>query len=127
MKFCTSINASITNNKQIQKSITQDKNLILLPNAETILKTKRVTRAVQHAVSDSGATGIYLVEGAPIKIKKTASNPIRIKLPNGRFIQSTYTCNLDIPWFPNTMKEPHIVLGSAHSSLIPTSNVCDEG
>ena len=123
--FSLAYNSSSTNNKQKCKSIIKDKILILLPNEETILNTKRVTTAVQHAVSDSGATGNVLVKGAPDKNKQIARNPIRIKLPNTRYIQSTYTCNLDIPWLPDTMSEAHIVPGLAHSSLISTGKCCD--
>ena len=68
-------------------------------------------------MSDSVATGYFLVEGAPVKNKQIASNPICIKLTNVRYIQSTHTCNLDIPWIPDTMTEAHIVPGLSHLSL----------
>ena len=99
----------------------------MLPNAETISNAKRVTRSVQHAVSDSGATGNFLVEGPPVKNKKITSNPIHIKLPNGRYIQSTHICNLYIPWLPDTMIEAQIVPGLEHSYLISTRKFCDSG
>ena len=92
--FALAYNASISNNNQAWKSIIQDKNLILLPNSDTIFNTKRVTRSVRHDVSDSGETRIFLVEGAPVKNKQIESNPIRIKLRNSRYIQSNHTCNL---------------------------------
>ena len=125
--FALTYNASISNNKQAWKSIIQDNNLIFLTNAETIFNTKGVTRAVHHAVSYSGATRHFLVEGVPVKNKEIESNPIRIKLPNVNYIQSTCTWNLYISWLPETMKEAHIVSGLSYSSLISPGKFCDAG
>ena len=65
--------------------------------AETIFNTKVMKDWVEYAVSDLGATGHFLVEGAPVVNKRLASKPIHITLPNGKIIKSTHTCNLDIP------------------------------
>ena len=56
-----------------------------------------------------------------------AVKPIAVTLPNGRMIQSTHTCNLEIPWLPHAMSEAHIVPGLAHSSLISTRKFCAAG
>ena len=74
---------------------------------------------------DSGATGHFLVEGAPVKNTQISINPIRIKLPNGRYIKSTHTCSLDISWLPDTITGAHIVLGLSQSCLISTRTFCD--
>jgi hypothetical protein len=58
---------------------------------------------------------------------KKALHPLKIKLPDGSFIESTHTCNLDIPWLPAHMTEAHIVPGLSHSSLISTRKFCDAG
>ena len=87
----------------------QANNLRSLPQAATIFDPARVTRSVKHAISDSGATGHFLVENAPVTNKAIATNPITITLPNGKTIRSTHTCNLDIPWLPDDMTEAHIV------------------
>ena len=89
--------------------------------------TTRLKHAVEYAISDSGAAVHFLVEGAPVANLKMAENPITIMLPNGRTIQSTHTCNLDIPWLPDTMTEAHIVPGLAHSSLISRRKFCAAG
>ena len=78
--------------------------------------------AIEYAISDSGATGHFLVEGAPVTNLQVADNPISITIPNSKSITSTHTCNLDIPWLPNHMTEAHIVPGLAHASLISTGN-----
>ncbi len=109
------------------KTIVQANNLHATPHATTIFDVQRVTRSVKHAISDSGATGHFLVENAPATNICPATNPITITLPNGKTIKSTHTCNLDIPWMPSEMTQAHIVPGLAHSSLISTKVFCDAG
>jgi len=102
-------------------------NLTQLPQAAMALNTKRVTRAVQWAISDSGATGHFMVEGAAVINKQPATKPIQIMMPDGSKLLSTHTCNVDIPWLPNTMTGAHIVPGLSHASLISTRKFCDAG
>ena len=52
---------------------------------------------------------------------------MKITLPNDKIIQSTHTCNLDIPWLPNTVTEANIVPGLSHSFLISTIKFIDSG
>ena len=98
-----------------------------LPRAETIFDKSKVVRQVEFAISDSGATAHFLVEGAPIVNLRKAEHPVTIKLPDGTLIQSTHIGNLDIPWMPDNMTEAHIVPGLSHSSLISTKVFCDAG
>ena len=91
------------------------------------LHARHGERAVELAILDSGATGHFLVTGAPAVNVVPAKNPINILLPNGKRIQSTHTCNLDIPWLPAHITEAHIVPGLSHSSLISTQKFCDAG
>ena len=107
--------------------IVQANNLQQLPRSATIFNPQRLARAVKHAISDSGATGHFLAEGAPVINKRIADHPITITLPNGKVIQSTHTCNLDIPWLPAQITEAHIVPGLAHASLISTRKFCNAG
>ena len=81
----------------------------------------------EFAILDSGATAHFLIKGAAVKNKLPATNPLRIKLPNGSLIKSTHTCNLDIPWLPNNITEAHVVPGLSHSSLVSTRKFCDAG
>jgi hypothetical protein len=81
----------------------------------------------QYALFDSGATAHFLVQGAPVINKQPVVKPLKIKLPDGNFIESTHTCNLNIPWLPTSVTEAHIVPGLQHSSLISTRKFCDAG
>jgi len=83
------------------QSIVTQQELQELPNAGTIFNSTRPKHAVEYAISDSGATGHFLVQGAPVANLEIAEKPITSTLHNGRTIQSTHTCNLDIPWLPN--------------------------
>lgn len=85
------------------------------------------TPHVHNAVSDSGATGHFLVAGAPAVNIRRATDPIHVTLPDGSKIHSSHTCNLDIPWLPSHLTEAHILPGLAHSSLISTRKFCDAG
>ena len=59
--------------------------------------------------------------------KKLTSSPLKITLSNGKMIQSTHTCNLNIQWLLNIAMEANIVPGLSHSSLISTGKVTDSG
>ena len=90
-----------------------------------ILNHHKISNIV-HAVSDSGATAHFIVDGAPVTNIQKAEFPLRITLPNGHSIYSTHTCNLDIPGLPDEMTEAHIVPG-IERSLIATRKFCDAG
>eukprot|EP00804_Cyclotella_cryptica_P020493 CCRYP_019412-RA/>CCRYP_019412-RA protein AED:0.05 eAED:-0.04 QI:0/0/0/1/0/0.5/2/0/1372 len=83
--------------------------------------------STEFAILDSGATAHFIVQGTDVLNQKPATNPLWIKLPDGNFITSTHTCNLNIPWLPMSMTEAHIVPGLAHSSLVATKKFCDAG
>ncbi|KAL7466035.1 hypothetical protein ACHAXS_006328 [Conticribra weissflogii] len=76
-------------------------------------------------LSDTGATGTFVLPGALVINIRKATNPLCIKLPNGNYIDSMHECNLDIPWLPPALTEAHIVAGLAHSSLISIKQLCD--
>ena len=113
--------------KKSWQSIVQAHKLQELPTAALIFHPTRLQEAVQYAISDSGATGHFLVQGAPVVNKRPTASPLKITLPNGKIIQSTHTCNLDIPWLPDALTEAHIVPGLSHLSLISTRKFADEG
>eukprot|EP00804_Cyclotella_cryptica_P014650 CCRYP_012669-RA/>CCRYP_012669-RA protein AED:0.66 eAED:0.28 QI:0/0/0/0.66/0/0.33/3/0/1062 len=79
------------------------------------------------AILNSGATAHFLIQGVNVLNQKPSTQPLQIKLPDGSFITSTHTCNLNIPWLPTSMTEAHIVPGLTHSSLIATKKFCDAG
>eukprot|EP00804_Cyclotella_cryptica_P022671 CCRYP_012468-RA/>CCRYP_012468-RA protein AED:0.28 eAED:0.27 QI:0/0/0/1/0/0/4/0/650 len=84
-------------------------------------------RQQQYAIFDSSATAHFLVDGAHVVNRRPALKPLTIRLPNGKHIVSTHTCNLDLPWLPHSITEAHIVPGLSHSSLISTRKFCDVG
>ena len=88
-----------------------------LPLTATLHTT---TRHQHYAIFDSGATAHFLVDKAHVVNKRPALKPLTIRLPNGKHIVSTHTCNLDLPWLPHSITEAHIVPGLSHSSLIST-------
>ena len=110
-----------------QTKIVQKNNLDNLYTTSLSLFPTKMKEAVQYAISDSGATGNFLVQGAPVVNKKLTSSPLKITPPNGKMTQSTHTCNLDITWLPNTVMEEHIVPGLSHSALISTRKFTDSG
>ena len=65
------------------RHIIHDNSLTKLPQASMALNTKRIVRAVKWAISDSGATGHFMVEGAPVINKQPAQHPIKILMPDG--------------------------------------------
>eukprot|EP00804_Cyclotella_cryptica_P013523 CCRYP_017243-RA/>CCRYP_017243-RA protein AED:0.41 eAED:0.30 QI:0/0/0/1/1/1/5/0/1642 len=98
------------------------------PQATQDPATQLITTRHQHyAIFDSGATAHFLVSTAHVVNKRPALKPLTIRLPNGKNIVSTHTCNLDLPWLPHSITEAHIVPGLSHSSLISTRKFCDAG
>jgi hypothetical protein len=79
------------------------------------------------ALSNSGATSHFIRDGAHVVNKQIDTNPITITLPDGATIQSTHTCNMDIPWLRQEATKAHIVPGLAHASLLATAKFCDAG
>ena len=79
------------------------------------------------AIADAGATGHFLLPGAPVTDIKAATAPLIITLPDGKEIKSTHTCLLDTPTFPKAARQAHIVPGLAHTSLISIKALCDAG
>eukprot|EP00978_Attheya_sp_CCMP212_P040823 scaffold226719_cov36-Attheya_sp.AAC.1 len=77
------------------------------------------------AVADAGATGTFILPGAPFINIRPARSPNVINLPDGSQIRSTHTCELDNPDLPPEARQAHIVPGLAHTSLISIKMLCD--
>lgn len=97
----------------------------IIASDDETLRTQHTPQ--EYAILDSGATAHFIIKGAMVKNKRPTCDPLKIKLPYGAVIQSTHTCNLDIPWLPASVTEAHIVPGLAHSSLVATRKFCDAG
>ena len=105
----------------------RDDNFKQSPHSHMMFNTKRLVKLVEYALSDSGASSHFLVEGSTVINVCVAEFPIAIKLPDESIIYSTHMCNLDIPWLPNEMTEAHIVPGLQHLSLISIKKFCEVG
>eukprot|EP00804_Cyclotella_cryptica_P019081 CCRYP_014487-RA/>CCRYP_014487-RA protein AED:0.29 eAED:0.21 QI:0/0/0/1/0.5/0.33/3/0/1151 len=104
-----------------------DDDISSVATTHSIHQLGQTTSPRDFAILDSGATTHFLIQGANVLNKKPTLHPLQIKLPDGSFIASTHTCNLNIPWLPPAMTEAHIVPGLTHSSLIATKKFCDAG
>ena len=76
------------------------------------------------SLSDSGASSHFLVDGADAVNVQVDEHPPTITLPNGKTINSTHTCNLDLPWLQGEATQAHIVPGLMHASLVSTARFC---
>lgn len=117
----------LTTNDAAHKQAMQLPNTVAMTMSEAPQQHPHTTTRCNSALSDSGATSHFLVEGAHAINIKMDNDPITITLPDGRAIQSTHTCNLDIPWLRSEATQAHIVPGLAHASLVSTAKFCDAG
>jgi hypothetical protein len=97
------------------------------PLPETSFHTSQIAIASDQAIADAGATGHFVLPGAPVTDIRTATNPLVINLPDGEKITSTHTCRLNLPWLPERARDAHIVPGLAHTSLVSIKILCDAG
>ena len=56
--------------------------------------------AVHMAIANTGATGHFVILGAPIKNAAPAINPLTINLLDGDKLVSSHTGRLCVPWIP---------------------------
>jgi hypothetical protein len=85
-----------------------------------------MTIATTAAIADTGATSIFVMEGADVKNKRPALKPLTINLPDGRQIKLTHICDIDIPGLPTTLTG-HIVPHLAIASLFGIRVLCKAG
>ena len=91
------------------------------------MRAGEIKIAVAMAIANAGATGHFLMPGAPAEDIIPTKTPIKINLPDGSKIQSTQTCHLAILELPQEARQAHIVPGLAHTSLISIKALCDQG
>jgi hypothetical protein len=82
--------------------------------------------ATSEAIADTGATSIFIMEGADVKNKRPAIQPLTINLPDGRQIKSTHICDINIPGLPTTLTG-HIVPNLTIASLFGIRVLCKAG
>jgi hypothetical protein len=82
--------------------------------------------AATHAVADTGATSLFVMEGLKMDNVQIAMHPLSINLPDGAIVKSTHTCDVVIPGLPNVLTG-HIVRGLTMASLIGIRILCNAG
>ena len=80
----------------------------------------------QVAISYSGATQIFILEGTPVTNKHTTTCPLKVALANGRQVLSTHICDVDIPGLPVTLVG-HIIPDLSIASLFGIRVLTDVG
>ena len=81
----------------VNKYDNDDDTVVISNKARKTANVDNGSLAIEYAISDSGATGHFLVEGAPVTNLQVTDNPINITIPNVKSMTSMHTCNLDIP------------------------------
>jgi hypothetical protein len=82
--------------------------------------------ATNQAIADTGATSIFIMEGADVANKCIAVKPLTINLPDGNQIQSTHVCDIQIHGLP-TILMGHFVPLLSVASLIGIRPLCKAG
>jgi hypothetical protein len=85
-----------------------------------------LTIAASHAIADTGATSIFIMEGINVKNKRPATKPLTINLPDGRQVKLRHICDINIPGLPTTLTG-HIVPNLAIASLFGIRVLCKAG
>jgi hypothetical protein len=98
--------------------------ILLRPTRHEALNA--LTIAPLHAITDTGATSIFIMDSVNIVNKCTTLKPSTINLPNGRKVRSTHVCNIAIPGL-STVFTGHIVPDLALALLIGIYPLCKAG
>jgi hypothetical protein len=122
-----SIAASVINNSNSN----DDKTVVTL-NLTASQSLSRIHQAntmmiyPTHAIVDTSATFLFVMEGTNCKNKSIAINPITISLPNVKKVTSTHICDVTIPGLPFTLIG-HIVPKMMMASLLGICVLCKAG
>ena len=92
----------------------------------TFTSLNAITIDMSHAIADTGATSIFIMEGTPVNNKRVATKPLTINLPDGTKVMSTHICDITIPGLP-TILIGHIVPKLTIASLIGIRELCKAG
>jgi hypothetical protein len=85
-----------------------------------------VTIATNQVIADTGATSIFIMEGANVDNKRIAKDQFTINLLDGKKVVSTHVCDINIPGLP-TMLTGHIVPSLKVALLIGIRPLCKAG
>jgi hypothetical protein len=95
--------------------------------ASILLKTINVNAATikRWAILNLGATSHFLTTNAPATNILLAGVSLIVHLPNGDKVQSTPTCNLDLPDLPDGARVAHVIPNLASHSLLSVVTMCN--
>ncbi len=79
-----------------------------------------------HAVANTGATSVFIMDGIPTKNKRLAARPVQINLPDGWKVTSSHICDITIPSLPITLTG-HVVPDMTMASLLGKRVLCKAG
>ncbi len=82
--------------------------------------------AKTHAVANTGATSLFMIEGLKMSNVQIATNPLSINLPDGAIVKLMHMCDIIIPGLP-TILTGHIVQGLTMASLVGIRISCNAG
>ena len=88
---------------------------------------KALTIATELAIADTGTMSIIVMEGVDVKNKQLTKNPLTINLPDGRQVESTHVCEINIPGLPTTLKGhivPNLAIALLFSSRVLGKDGC---
>ena len=73
------------------------------------------------------STSHVLVIEVPTSEMTIATMSIKVTIPDGLQVQSTYTCQLAIPDLPDKSRKGHIIPGLASHLLLSVVKLCNAG
>ena len=69
-----------------------------------------MTIAPSHAIADTGATGIFVMDGSKVENKRRlATKPPIVNLPDGTKVKSTHECDITIPGLPKVLMSSNTI------------------
>ena len=71
---------------------------------ETILNTLHIKIAMDMAIVNAVSTGHFLIPVTQVNFLKPSDKPLTINLPDGTQLQSTHTCEINVPWLPKAAR-----------------------
>jgi hypothetical protein len=85
-----------------------------------------ITIASTHAIVDTRATSIFIMDGIDVVNKRITNKPLTINMSDGQKVKSTHICDIMIPGL-RMVFTGHIVLHLAIASLIGIRPLCNTG
>jgi hypothetical protein len=82
--------------------------------------------ATNQAITNTGITSIFIMEGANVDSKWIVLSPLTINLTDGKKVRSTHVCDITIPGLP-TVLTGHIIPSVTIASLIGIYLLCKVG